>query len=67
MRKLILMLIAVLSLASCEQKDTIVNARWVSFNIRNDNPADSLNNWKYRKERVAQFIKDYQIDVSGAP
>ena len=66
MRKLILMLLAVLSLASCEQKDTIVNARWVSFNIRNDNPADSLNNWKYRKERVAQFIKDYQIDVIGA-
>lgn len=66
MRKLILMLLAVLSLSSCEQKDTIVNARWVSFNIRNDNPADSLNNWKYRKERVAQFIKDYQIDVIGA-
>ena len=45
MKKYLILLFAVLSLASCEQKEEIVNARWVSFNIRNDNPADSLNNW----------------------
>ena len=66
MKKVLLLLLATVALASCEQKVENVNARWVSFNIRNDNPADSLNGWEYRKERVAQFIKDYQIDVIGA-
>ena len=66
MKKYVVMLLAALSLIGCEQKEEIVNARWVSFNIRNDDPNDGENNWKYRKERVAQFIKDYQIDVIGA-
>ena len=37
----------------------------MSFNIRYDNPEDSLNNWKYRKEVAAQIIKDQKIDILG--
>ena len=41
MKKVLLILLASVSLVGCEQKVENVNARWVSFNIRNDNPADS--------------------------
>lgn len=49
---------------SCgEQKEASFNV--MSFNIRYDNPEDSLNNWKYRKEVAAQMIKDQKIDILG--
>ena len=37
-----------------------------SFNIRYDNPADSLNAWKYRKEMVANLIRFHDFDIFGA-
>lgn len=37
----------------------------MSFNIRYDNPNDSLNNWKYRKDRVANAVRFYDVDVLG--
>ena len=36
-----------------------------TFNIRYDNPEDSLNNWKYRKDSVAAFIRAHNLDVVG--
>ena len=39
--------------------------RWATFNIRYDNPADSLNNWQYRKDTVARFIKAQNLDIVG--
>ncbi|MFI2742359.1 endonuclease/exonuclease/phosphatase family protein [Zhouia sp. PK063] len=36
-----------------------------SFNLRYDNPADSLNNWKYRKETVAKLIQFHDFDILG--
>ena len=63
MKKLLFLLLAVLSLASCSEEK--VNVRWATFNMRLDTPADSLNNWKYRKERVAQYIQDMNLDVVG--
>ena len=50
-------------MASCSEEK--VNVRWATFNMRLDTPADSLNNWKYRKERVAQYIQDMKLDVVG--
>jgi endonuclease/exonuclease/phosphatase family metal-dependent hydrolase len=38
----------------------------MTFNIRYDNPKDSLNNWQYRKDAAAGIIKDYDIDLLGA-
>ncbi len=37
----------------------------MSFNIRYDNPDDGLDNWKYRKDRVANAVRFYQVDVLG--
>jgi len=37
----------------------------MTFNIRYDNPDDSLNNWKFRKGFVANMIRFYDVDVLG--
>jgi endonuclease/exonuclease/phosphatase family metal-dependent hydrolase len=39
--------------------------RVMSFNIRYDNPGDSLNNWQYRKDVAAGVIKAYDVDLLG--
>lgn len=52
-------------IAACtKQEDVKLNV--MSFNIRYDNPEDSLHNWKYRKGVAAQVIKYQQVDVVGA-
>lgn len=67
MRKLFLTALSLLLLlAGCTSQEKKMDVRWATFNIRYDNPADSLNNWKYRKDRVCQFIHDQQIDIFGA-
>ena len=63
MRKMLFLLLAMVTMASCSEEK--VNVRWATFNMRLDTPADSLNNWKYRKERVAQYIQDMKLDVVG--
>lgn len=52
-----------LSLSCSNEEKTDVTLS--TFNIRYDNPADSLNNWKYRKDNVAEFVKTNSIDVVG--
>ena len=37
----------------------------MSFNIRNDNPADGANNWHQRKDNVAHLIRFYDASVVG--
>ena len=37
----------------------------ISYNIRYDNPNDGENQWKYRKERVASYIKEISPDIIG--
>jgi endonuclease/exonuclease/phosphatase family metal-dependent hydrolase len=37
----------------------------MTFNIRYDNPGDSLNNWQFRKDVVAETIKEYDVDLLG--
>lgn len=36
-----------------------------TYNIRYDNPGDSLNNWKYRKDMVADLVKFHEYDLFG--
>ena len=38
---------------------------WTTFNIRYDNPADSLNNWQFRKDTVTRFIQAQDMDIVG--
>lgn len=67
--KRILLLFLPLLAASCGQvkqqqsKPAPVNV--MSFNIRYDNPEDSLDNWKYRKDRAANAIRFYDADIVG--
>lgn len=64
MKKLFYFLAAVLLLTSCNSKPIDLNV--MSFNIRYDNPEDSLDNWQYRKDIAAQTIKNQNADIVGA-
>jgi endonuclease/exonuclease/phosphatase family metal-dependent hydrolase len=37
----------------------------MTFNVRYDNPADSANNWKYRKDFATGMIRKNDVDVLG--
>jgi endonuclease/exonuclease/phosphatase family metal-dependent hydrolase len=37
----------------------------MTYNIRYDNPQDSINNWKYRKENLCKLIKEKNPDLLG--
>ena len=37
----------------------------MTFNMRYDNPEDGQNNWRFRRERVAEVIKAQDVDVLG--
>lgn len=54
-----------LLLVSFTVKGQTSDIRWATFNVRYDNPQDNQNNWKFRKGRVIQFIKDQKMDVVG--
>lgn len=68
MKKYLILLAASLPLfcmTACGRKSAPeLNA--MSFNMRYDNPADGENNWRYRRERVAEVIKRNSVDVFGA-
>lgn len=53
-----------LLVASCG-KQPEAKVEVMSFNIRLDNMADSMNNWKYRKDDAAQMIAYYAPDIVG--
>lgn len=50
---------------SKEKPSDTMQVSWGTFNIRYDNPGDSLNNWKYRKDSVAKYISGKDFDVLG--
>lgn len=57
--------IALTSTSCSSVKDETSEITWATFNIRFDNPQDSLNNWKYRKDSVANFIRTQKLDIVG--
>ena len=69
MRRLFLFVLPLLAAFSSQAKQTAapvsapVNV--ITFNIRYDNPDDSLDNWKFRKDRVANAIRFYDADIVG--
>lgn len=63
MKKLFYFLAVIVLLASCNSKPVDLNV--MSFNIRYDNPDDSLNNWQYRKDVAAKTIKNQNADIIG--
>lgn len=68
MKKIALFVLLFLA-ASCGQgkqqasSSTPVNV--MSFNIRYDNPEDRLDNWMFRKDRVAGVIRFNNVDILG--
>ena len=48
--------------ASSENK---IQVEWATFNMRYDNPQDSLNNWRYRKDTVCRYIHAKHLDIVG--
>ena len=68
MEKIILLVLPFFA-ASCGQVKQQASApepvNVMSFNIRYDNPEDSLDNWRYRKDRVANAIHFYDVDILG--
>ncbi len=55
-----------LSFAACKEKaPETVELNWGTFNIRYDNPDDSMNNWQYRKDSAAAFVLQQDLDVFG--
>jgi endonuclease/exonuclease/phosphatase family metal-dependent hydrolase len=56
-------LLPLLFIMCTQQEPTPVNL--ATFNIRYDNPADSLNAWPNRKEMVVKAIRDYDFDLFG--
>lgn len=59
--KKILFLFVLLAAFACNAQDV----RVMSYNIRFDNPADSINAWPNRKEKVFALLKKYDPDALG--
>lgn len=59
--------VAVVLMYSCGSKTSseTTKVNWATFNIRYDNPEDSLNNWKYRRDSVASYIVAQGVDICG--
>ena len=65
MNKSLLILIAFLFVMNINGTTQPLQLNLMTFNVRNDNPEDGLNNWKYRKDFAANMIRFYDIDVLG--
>lgn len=67
MKKIAILLLPFLA-AACgqtKQQSEPQPVNVMSYNIRYDNPEDSLNNWAYRKDRAANAIRFYDVDIAG--
>lgn len=68
MKRLLLFFFSFLTVSCGQIKEVVSNQHSLnvmSFNIRYDNPDDSLNSWQYRKDRVANAIRFYEVDILG--
>lgn len=62
---LIITMIAALMPAVNAQKQKIVKARVMTFNIRTLNSGDGVNNWEMRFHKVGAFINKSKADIVG--
>jgi len=70
MKRFSILLLSLLSIMGFAQKTTYkvnnpAELNVMTFNIRLDSEKDGLNNWKYRKNMVANTITYYQADIVG--
>ena len=64
MKRLLILLVSVAAAACNAPESGTLNV--MTFNMRYDNPDDESNNWRFRRERVAEVIASHDIDVFGA-
>lgn len=64
-RKFLLFALALLILNGGCARHSEQSIRVMTFNIRLDTPADSLNAWQYRKEMVASTVRFHKADLLG--
>ncbi len=63
-RSFLLLAMACILLASC-RRNANHTMNVLTFNIRFDNPADSINAWPNRKDMVAELIRFHECDIIG--
>jgi endonuclease/exonuclease/phosphatase family metal-dependent hydrolase len=57
--------VVLLFLSACSGSGDKNAVKVITFNVRFDNPADSINAWTNRSEQVCKFIKDEKPDILG--
>ncbi|WP_108821789.1 endonuclease/exonuclease/phosphatase family protein [Dysgonomonas sp. Marseille-P4361] len=60
---IVALFISTLLLNAQDCKNTAIRA--ASFNLRMDTPADSLNSWIHRKDKVNDLIRYHELDIIG--
>jgi endonuclease/exonuclease/phosphatase family metal-dependent hydrolase len=55
----------ILSLLLCSLLYAQAPVKVITYNIRYDNPRDSVNSWKYRKDAVSTLLKQHSPDIIG--
>lgn len=65
MRRLIYLTLVLLSVLGCGTSDSDRTIQVMSYNIRYDNPQDSLNRWDHRKEELTEMLRYYHPDFIG--
>jgi len=67
MKKNIIYLIAgiLFTLSACSGGGDKNEVKVITFNVRFDNPADSINAWPNREAQVCKFINDEKPDIFG--
>jgi len=67
MKKQIILAVSVLMIivAGCSRKSGKDAVKVMTFNIRYDNPGDSINAWPFRAEQVCSFINNEKPDILG--
>jgi endonuclease/exonuclease/phosphatase family metal-dependent hydrolase len=67
MKKLLIYTIVILLIitAACSRESNKDSIKVMTFNVRYDNPADSVNAWPNRISQVCNFINDEKPDLLG--
>jgi endonuclease/exonuclease/phosphatase family metal-dependent hydrolase len=61
----IVIVVLAMHLATFMSAQTMSALKVMTYNIRYDNPADGINQWGNRKEKVFQLVKKYNPDIIG--
>jgi len=61
----VLLILSLTEVRPAVKIDTTTSLKVMTFNLRFDNPEDGKQNWKYRKDQVADLIRSKAVDLVG--